>query len=82
VKIRQIDLYNFRQFYGTTRLALACEEDRNVTLIHGEKRRRQDYYPQCGVLGDVRRRNAQIRAEERIVNLRRRRKGSRGQSRC
>ncbi|WOH75550.1 AAA family ATPase [Bradyrhizobium sp. NDS-1] len=36
MKIRQIDLYNFRQFYGTTKLALACEDDRNVTLIHGE----------------------------------------------
>lgn len=36
MKIREIDLWNFRQFYGRETLKLACEDDRNVTLVHAE----------------------------------------------
>lgn len=36
MKIRQIDLWNFRQFYERQTLKLACDDDRNVTLIHAE----------------------------------------------
>lgn len=36
MKIRQIDLRNFRQFYGHQRLDLSCSDDKNVTLVHAE----------------------------------------------
>lgn len=36
MKISEIELVNFRQFYGRETLKLACGEERNLTLIHAE----------------------------------------------
>lgn len=36
MKIRRIDLHNFRQFYGRQCLDLSLSDDRNVTLVHAE----------------------------------------------
>lgn len=36
MKIRKLELQNFRQFYGVSKLELACDDLQNVTLIHGE----------------------------------------------
>lgn len=36
MKISEIDLWNFRQFYGRETLKLACGDEQNVTLIHAE----------------------------------------------
>ncbi|MGL4447434.1 MAG: AAA family ATPase [Shewanella sp.] len=36
MKLIKIKLSNFRQFYGTQEINFATEDDKNVTLIHGE----------------------------------------------
>ncbi|MBJ6610742.1 MAG: AAA family ATPase [Candidatus Thiothrix moscowensis] len=36
MKLKQIKLYNFRQFYGENTLDFSTDLERNVTLVHGE----------------------------------------------
>lgn len=36
MKLKQIRLYNFRQFYGESILDFSIDERKNVTLVHGE----------------------------------------------
>lgn len=36
MKLKQIKLYNFRQFYGENTLDFSIDPERNVTLVHGE----------------------------------------------
>lgn len=36
MKLKQIKLYNFRQFYGESILDFSTEPSKNVTLVHGE----------------------------------------------
>jgi DNA sulfur modification protein DndD len=36
VKLTKLSMYNFRQFYGENILEFAVEEEKNITLIHGE----------------------------------------------
>jgi DNA sulfur modification protein DndD len=35
MKIERVDLFNFRQYFGTQRIKFSKDEERNVTVIHG-----------------------------------------------
>ena len=36
MKIKSIELENFRSFYGTQKIELSTDTERNITLIHAE----------------------------------------------